>query len=55
LAKEVIKKNRGMMRHKIYGDKPMIFISVILPIERRNVVHYPSPEERLKKGMGVEK
>jgi hypothetical protein len=55
LAKEIIEKNRGMMRHKIYEDKPMTFISLILPIERRNVVRYPSPEERLKKTMFGEK
>ncbi|PIX21333.1 MAG: hypothetical protein COZ69_15360 [Deltaproteobacteria bacterium CG_4_8_14_3_um_filter_45_9] len=55
LAKEIIKKNKGMMRFKIYDEKPMTFISLILPIERRNVVHYPSPEERLKRAMVVEK
>ena len=42
LAKEIIKKNKGMMRQKVYDDKKMAFISVILPIERRNVVRYPS-------------
>lgn len=55
LAKEIIKKNRGMMRQKVYEDKKMAFISVILPIERRNVVRYPSLEERQNKTKGIEK
>jgi hypothetical protein len=55
LAKEIVKKNRGMMRQKVYEDKRMTFISMILPIERRNVVQYPSSEERLQKTMGIEK
>ena len=55
LAKEIIEKNKGMMRYKFYNDKPMTFISLILPIERRNVVRYPSPEERLKKTVAGEK
>jgi signal transduction histidine kinase len=55
LAKEIVKKNRGMMRQKVYEDKKMTFISVILPIEKRNVLRYPSSEERLHKTMGIEK
>jgi hypothetical protein len=55
LAKEIIKKNKGMMRQRVYEDKKITFISLVLPIERRNVVRYPSSEERLKKTMGVEK
>ena len=55
LAKEIIRKNRGMMRQKVYEDKKMTFISLILPIEKRNVVRYPSSEERLSKTMGIEK
>jgi hypothetical protein len=55
LAKEIIKKNRGMMRQKVYEDKTLTFISLILPVERRNVVRYPSSEERLHKTMGIEK
>jgi hypothetical protein len=55
LAKEVIKKNRGMLRRKVYEDKKITFVSLILPIERRNVVRYPSSEERLKKTVGTEK
>jgi hypothetical protein len=55
LAKEILKKNKGMMRQKVYDDKKMAFISVILPIERRNVVRYPSLEERQNKTKGTEK
>jgi len=55
LVKQIVSKNRGMMRYKVYDDKPMTFISLILPIERRNVVRYPSPEERLNKTKGIEK
>jgi hypothetical protein len=55
LAKEILRKNKGMMRQRVYEDKKITFISLILPIERRNVIRYPSSEERLKKTMGVEK
>jgi hypothetical protein len=55
LAKEIIEKNKGVMRYKFYDDKPMTFISLILPIERRNIVRYPSPEERLKKTISGDK
>lgn len=55
LAREIIEKNRGMMRYKVYEDKPMTFISLVLPVERRSVVHFLSPEERLKKTMVSEK
>ncbi len=55
LAREIIEKNRGMMRYKVYEDKPMTFISMVLPVERRSVVRYLSPDERLKKTMASEK
>jgi hypothetical protein len=55
LAREITEKNRGMMRYKVYEDKPMTFISVVLPVERRSVVRYLSPEERVKKTMVNEK
>jgi hypothetical protein len=55
LAREILKKNKGMMRQRVYKDKKITFISLILPIERRNVIRYPSSEERLKKTMGIEK
>ncbi len=55
LAKEIISKNRGVMRYKVYDNKPMTFISMVLPVERRNIIHYPSPEDRPKKETGIEK
>lgn len=55
LAKEIVKKNRGMLRQKVYEDKKMTFFSLILPVEKRNVVRYPSSGERLLKTMGIEK
>jgi hypothetical protein len=55
LAREIVEKNKGLMRYKVYEDKPMNFISLILPTERRSVVHYLSPEDRLKKTMVGEK
>jgi hypothetical protein len=55
LAKEIVKKNRGMLRQKVYEDKKMTFFSLILPVEKRNVVRYPSSEERLLKTVGIEK
>jgi len=55
LAREIIEKNRGMMRYKVYEDKPMTFVSMVLPVERRSVVRYLSPDERLKKTMASEK
>ena len=55
LAKEIVKKNRGMLRQKVYEDKKMTFISLILPVEKRNVVRYPSSKERLLKTVGIEK
>jgi hypothetical protein len=55
LAREIIEKNRGMLRYKVYEDKPMTFISMVLPVERRSVVRYLSPEERLKKTTASEK
>ncbi len=55
LIRQIVAKNHGTVRHKVYDDKPMTFISLILPVERRNVVRYPSPEERLNRTKGVEK
>jgi len=54
LVKGIVTKNRGVMRHKVYDDKPMTFISVILPAERRKVIRYPSSEERLHPANGTE-
>ena len=53
LVNEVIQKNRGIMKLKVDEDKLMEFISLILPVERRRVVQYPSLGDRLKKSIGT--
>lgn len=53
LVKEIIQKNRGIMKLKVDEDKLMAFISLILPVERRKIVQYPSLSERLKKSSEV--
>jgi hypothetical protein len=53
LVKEIVKRNRGVMRLKTNEENTMSFLSLVLPVERRKVVQYPSPEERLKKGLGI--
>jgi hypothetical protein len=42
LVKEVIRKNHGAMRVKSYDQKAMTFVSLILPVDRRKVVRFPS-------------
>jgi hypothetical protein len=42
LVEEIIKRNRGLMKIKVDGEKPITLISLILPIERRRMVHYQS-------------
>lgn len=42
LIEEIIKKNRGMIKFKVDDEKPITLISLILPIERRKMVHYQS-------------
>jgi hypothetical protein len=54
LVKGIVAENRGVMRYKVYDDKPMTFISLILPAERRKVVRYPSSKERLHPTNGTE-
>lgn len=54
LVKGIVTKNRGVMRYRVYDDKPMTFISLILPAERRKVVRYRSSEERLHPTNGTE-
>lgn len=41
LVKEIVQKNKGMMRFDIDEKKPKTFISLLFPIERRKVVYYP--------------
>jgi nitrogen-specific signal transduction histidine kinase len=40
LIKEVVQKNRGMLKIKVDEEKPITLISLILPVERRRVVQY---------------
>jgi hypothetical protein len=42
LVKTMTRKNRGAMIMKSYDDKAMIFVSLILPVERRKVIRFPS-------------
>jgi nitrogen fixation/metabolism regulation signal transduction histidine kinase len=41
LVREIIQKNRGIMRIEVDEKKPKTLISVRLPVERREVVYYP--------------
>jgi len=42
LVKEIVQKNRGMMKFEVHEKKPRTVISLRLPIERRKVTYYPS-------------
>jgi hypothetical protein len=42
LVREMIEKNRGMMKMEINEKKPKTLISLRFPVERRRVVYYPS-------------
>lgn len=42
LIKEIINKNRGMIKFKVDDEKPITLVSLILPIERRKMVNYQS-------------
>ncbi len=41
LVKEIVQKNKGVMRLDVDEKKPKTFISLLFPIERRRVVYYP--------------
>ncbi len=49
LVKEIVQRNRGRLTLKVNPQQSMSFLSVILPMERRKVVHYLSTEERIKR------
>jgi nitrogen-specific signal transduction histidine kinase len=49
LVKEIVQRNKGALTFKINSQQSMSFLSVILPMERRKVVHYLSTEERMKR------
>ncbi len=42
LVKEIILRNRGIMRFEVDEKKPRTLISIRLPVERREVIYYPS-------------
>ncbi len=54
LVKEIVQRNRGALTFKINSKQSMSFLSVILPMERRKVVHYLSTEERMKRSKMAE-
>jgi hypothetical protein len=54
LVKEIVQRNRGALTLKINSQQSMSFLSVILPMERRKVVHYLSTEERMKRSKMTE-
>ena len=54
LVKEIVQRNRGALTLKINSQQSMSFLSVILPMERRKVIHYLSTEERMKKSKMAE-
>lgn len=53
MVKKIVEKNRGAMNTKLYAQKGMRFISLVLPIERRNVFQFLLPVDRQKKGSGA--
>ena len=44
LIKEIIQKNRGMMKFEVNEKKPRTLISLKFPIERRKVIYYLSTD-----------
>jgi len=54
LVKEIVQRNRGALTFKINSQQSMSFLSVILPMERRKVIHYLSTEERMKRSKMAE-
>ena len=42
LIKEIIKKNRGIMKFEVNEKKPRTLISLKFPVERRKIIYYPS-------------
>jgi len=49
MVKKTLEKNRGAMDTKWNLQKGMTLISLVLPIERRNVFQFLPPQDRLKK------
>ena len=54
LVRQILERNRGLLRVKLNPKESMSFISLIIPMERRKVLHYLSTEERLKRSKMME-
>lgn len=48
MVKKIIEKNRGLMDTKIYSKKDLKVISLLLPIERRNIFQFLLPTNQPK-------
>ncbi|MGQ9510182.1 MAG: hypothetical protein ACUVTN_12450 [Thermodesulfobacteriota bacterium] len=49
MVKKIIEKNRGLMDTKIYSKKDLKVISLLLPIERRNIFQFLLPTNQPKR------
>lgn len=49
MVKRIIEKNRGLMDTKIYSKKDLKVISLLLPIERRNIFQFLLPTNQPKR------
>ncbi len=49
MVKKILEKNRGLIHTKLYPKKGLKLISLLLPIERRNVLHFLPPMNQQKK------
>jgi nitrogen-specific signal transduction histidine kinase len=54
LVRQILERNLGLLRLKVNPKESMSFISLIIPMERRKIVHYLSTEERLKRSKMME-
>ena len=50
MVKKTVEKNRGAMKTILHAGKGIKLISLVLPIERRNVFQFLLPVDRQKKG-----
>ena len=48
MVKEIVQKNRGVMKFEVDEKKSKAFVSLIFPAERRKVVYYKSGDEKEK-------
>lgn len=49
MVKRIVEKNRGLVHTKIYPKKDLKIISLLLPVERRNVFQFLLPPNQQKK------